>query len=63
LTNERANISGAADSEDTPTTDGDRFGDIVPRIDGVNLAAGEDDLCRDPVVPGVMYLHGSISCY
>ena len=37
-TGKSANIGGAADGEDAPTTDGDRLDDIDCRIDGVDLA-------------------------
>jgi hypothetical protein len=45
-----------------PATDGDRFDDVIPRIDGMDLAAGEDELGCGPTVGGVLRLHGLISC-
>jgi hypothetical protein len=55
------NVGGAADGEDTPATDGGRFDDVIPRIDGMDLAAGEDELRCGPTVCSVLRLHGLIS--
>lgn len=59
---EGANIGGAADGEDTPATDDDRFDDVVPCIDIMDLAAGEAELRRVFAVCEIMRLHGLI-CY
>jgi hypothetical protein len=59
---EGANIGGAADGQDTPATDDDRFDDVVPRIDSMDLAAGEAELRRVLAVREIMRVHGLI-CY
>ena len=56
------NIGGAADGQDTPATDDDRFDDVVPRIDSMDLAAGEAELRRVLAVREIMRVHGLI-CY
>jgi len=44
-TGESVNVGGAADGEDTPPSDDDGLDDVVMCIDGVDVAAGEDELC------------------
>ena len=43
-----------------PATDDDRFDDVVPRIDRMDLAAGEAELRRVLAVREIMRLHGLI---
>jgi hypothetical protein len=57
----RIECRGAAHGEDTPTADGDGFDNVVLHIDGVDLAAGEDDVRGSPAVCIVRHLHKLIS--
>ncbi len=43
---EGTNVCVAADGKDTPTANGDCLDDVVPHIDGVDLAPCEDNLRR-----------------
>jgi hypothetical protein len=51
------------DTEVPPAADGNRLDDVVPRIDRMDVATREDELCCGPTVCSILRLHGLISCH